>query len=122
MDKRAIGEACLRAADRIMVPGQWAKYILAVDQFGHGAHVLSPQACSWCAIGAIMKELRVHELPTSTMRIIDAALEGMARDGTGVLIAEENDFADSPEPAAALLREIGRRLIAEADDETQPEN
>jgi hypothetical protein len=122
MDKRAIGEACLRAADRIVVPGQWAQNAFAKDRTGAIVSQLSKDACSWCAIGAIMVEMRVHELPTSTMRIINATLEGMGRDDTGVLIAFENDIADSPEPVAALLREIGRRLIAEADDETQPEN
>lgn len=133
MNKRQIGQACMRAADRIMVPGQWCRWDDACRPDGEPVSPLALSACKWSASGALLLELDEGAAGAATLawvdrlrsrlridiatspRVSSVLADVVVRDDT---IAEINDAFSRPAPAAALLREIGRRLIDEADAET----
>jgi hypothetical protein len=57
MSTKRAKQALARAIDRITPQRQWARLTLARDEIGTACTPLSQHARSWCALGAIDKEV-----------------------------------------------------------------
>ena len=64
------------AREMIDWPGAWTKHASATDRDGMEVPLIGPDACSWCATGAIEYIVTVDELPRA---VADEAVKSLAR-------------------------------------------
>jgi hypothetical protein len=93
-----------RAADRIMVPGQWCRFGKALGLANTRTSPTAPDAHAWCAIGALGVEMGTNlpeVLITQAYPLVGARVYALAF---------ANDKAETPDIPAARLRAMADEL------------
>jgi hypothetical protein len=58
----------------------WNKYTDAVTSDGRTIHATSPEACSWCLLGALLKVYRQPSLPSLITDPLRGVMEEIKKD------------------------------------------
>jgi hypothetical protein len=88
-------EAIRKAAYRILEPGAWTQGVYARDASGGSAGATFPDACQWCALGALNREgvrgwLVEDRITNHSIAVLNDAHDTRAEDmGMLLLLAAE---------------------------------
>lgn len=95
-------EVMRRAAERISDPSRWCQGALARDKYGNRLSPLDPNACSWCAVGSICREVGQNFATPSMSGYF--SLFHDANPETNLHISSMNDECDHATILKAMLR------------------
>lgn len=113
MAERSVVDVLRAAKERISDTGRWTTECYAADRSGATVIATSQSACSWCAIGSVLAELRIdlgmdarhHPVARAAIAALDRAA-GIDRSVPGGPITALNDQAGHPAVIQAFDRAI----------------
>ena len=87
----SIKQLLSQARDLISEPGHWTKRVLARNAKGEAISPTSPDACSWCIIGALVKVSGSEELAQEALPAIGNAIRSEFPHLASFSITDFND-------------------------------
>ncbi len=84
-------EVLKQARQLISEPGHWTKGALARDKNHKQVPPLSPDACSWCSIGAVVKVVGSEELAVGHLIPLNVAITALHPNLPTTSVGDFND-------------------------------